>query len=707
MARILGKKVRSSQTKQNHGRTVKPMKTVKQKRLDTRDKRHNRNQKINKWTPENMQGAVDEYHANNGKVSVRQLARAWNVPRSTLMMRIEGKVKGTSHMSGRKPLFDADAEDQLVSVIKDLSQRGFPLGMKEVRLIAYSYASEKGIKGFSAKKKTAGYEWLYSFLRRNSDIGIRTPEPLSIARAMGMNEPVVKKWFSDLETSIDQLGIRCMPNHFWNVDETGLQDYFVPQKVIGEVGKPCYQATASEKGETTTIIAAFNAMGNYVKPLVIMRGKRLKAEWLEAIPDGMTLTLRMSDNGWVNKDLFMTWAEMFVASLPKDGKPHLLFLDGHGSHVYNLDFIELMRKNNVQVWCLPAHTTHCLQPADKTFFRSLKHHWNEEGLKLARISAGAKLTRSEFLRVFAAAWKQSSTTENAMSGFCSTGLFPLNPDKINRNAFLPSQTTERQLPCQLTEPRPTEHQQVPDTNEHQPAIAADLQLDAYVTPDHQQEPDASEPQLVTASETDNQQCAAGPVELHLDISVSVDHQLGAAAEDENLSSVTTVQPTACVSGMNHAQSDSEEAVPPPTQCPEVVPDEVPSHNDFYNFVTVPQRVNRTSGRRKKMPTYHLTSAEHIDFVTQRQQPKIMSKVPNKSADTCGKRKRGPTKQKPKKVMKNSTQPGDDEDLETCLYCSEVYGSTKWVKCQECSKWAHFECAGVDDNVYNFVCDLCT
>jgi len=33
-------------------------------------------------------------------------------------------------------------------------------------------------------------------------------------------------------------------------------------------------------------------------------------------------------------------------------------------------------------------------------------------------------------------------------------------------------------------------------------------------------------------------------------------------------------------------------------------------------------------------------------------------------------------------MKNSTQPGDGEDLETCLYCSEVYGSTKWVKCRE-------------------------
>jgi len=74
--------------------------------------------------------------------------------------------------------------------------------------------------------------------------------------------------------------------------------------------KPCYQATANEKGETTTVIAAFNAMGTYVKPMVIMGGKWLK-------------------------------------------------------------------------------------PADKTFFRSLKYQWTEEGLKLAGISAGMKLTKAE------------------------------------------------------------------------------------------------------------------------------------------------------------------------------------------------------------------------------------------------------------------------------------------------------------------------
>jgi len=93
----------------------------------------------------------------------------------------------------------------------------------------------------------------------------------------------------------------------------------------------------------------------------------------------------------------MNWAEILASTLSKDDvKHHILFLDGHGSHVYNLDFIELiielMKWNKVEVWCCPTHTTHWLQPADKTFFRSLKYWWAEQGFKLARISAGMKLT---------------------------------------------------------------------------------------------------------------------------------------------------------------------------------------------------------------------------------------------------------------------------------------------------------------------------
>jgi len=42
----------------------------------------------------------------------------------------------------------------------------------------------------------------------------------------------------------------------------------------------------------------------------------------------------------------------------------------------------------------------------------------------------------------------------------------------------------------------------------------------------------------------------------------------------------------------------------------------------------------------------------------------------------------------------------------CLYCKETLNIGKWIQCQMCAKWAHYECAGADDNFFNFVCELC-
>jgi len=103
--------------------------------------------------------------------------------------------------------------------------------------------------------------------------------------------------------------------------------------------------------------------------MVIFKGKRLKSEWCVG-PSAGTL-VRVSDNGWITSELFLQWGQMFVENLPKDDtRPHLLLLDGHGSHVFNLSFLQLMKENNIHPVCFPPHTTHWLQPADKTFFKS-------------------------------------------------------------------------------------------------------------------------------------------------------------------------------------------------------------------------------------------------------------------------------------------------------------------------------------------------
>lgn len=395
-----------------------------------------------------MKMAVQEFQ--KGALGLRHIARAWNVPKSTLQRRVKGLVQGTDHASGRKCIFSSEEEQEFGNLLKTLAQRGFPLTAGKVKSLAFQYAEKKGKSGFSTKKGKAGHYWFNNFIERQH-LSLRKPEALSLGRAAGMNRTVISKWFYGLEELLSELNIRDVPCNMWNCDETGLQEHFVQGRVTGERGQPCYQLTANEKGETTTVIACFNATGNFCPPTVIFKAKRLKADWVVGSPPGSMI--KVSDNGWITKDIFFEWAKSFVLQLPRpDNRPHILFLDGHSSHVYNLDFIDLMKSNNVYPFMFPAHTTHSLQPADKSFFKSLKNNWTNEGIEAVRRTGGRNLGKPGFFAVFTPAWTKSCSVEIAQSGFRATGIFPLNRDIIPDSAYAPSATSERvETPSETSE----------------------------------------------------------------------------------------------------------------------------------------------------------------------------------------------------------------------------------------------------------------
>jgi len=150
--------------------------------------------------------------------------------------------------------------------------------------------------------------------------------------------------------------------------------------------------------------------------MFIFKGKRKKAEWCIGAP--VDYVVKTSDNGWITSELFVKFAKKFVTSLPKDDpRPHLLLLDGHHTHVYNLEFLTLMKQNKVHPFCFRPHTTHCLQPADVSLFKSVKHHWVAEGRKCMRETGGRKPEKKHFFKVFERAWRNAATVETARSGF--------------------------------------------------------------------------------------------------------------------------------------------------------------------------------------------------------------------------------------------------------------------------------------------------
>lgn len=354
--------------------------------------------RLSKWNETVMENAINEFNTcvlNEGTACLRSIARAWGVPKSTLERRVKNKVSGHCHASGRPTALGKGAEDELAELACSLAARGFPLSEKQLRDLATQFANKNGLMVFSANKNNrAGFVWMRGFLERHPNLKVKRAEGLSAARAQAMNKPNIMQWFDKYEKLLQDLNITDLPSHIWNLDECGVQDAFDSKRAIGVTGQPLYQVKAGEKGDTTTVLPVFNAMGSVAALMIIFKGIRLKSECGVGAPAGTMI--RGSKDGWINKELFYQFGKKFVESVVQDGKKHVLLLDGHGSHVYNLDFINLMKDNNIELFCFPPHSSHVLQPADRSVFKSFKSHWTTEGLKFTKNTGGQKLGKYKF-----------------------------------------------------------------------------------------------------------------------------------------------------------------------------------------------------------------------------------------------------------------------------------------------------------------------
>ena len=712
-------------------RSVK--KTVKK----TKKKDSHERKKYNQWDTGRLKSALKEFElkAKDGKPNLRMIARAWGIPKSTLQRRLKGSVVGTAHCSGRKPVLSESAEKELVSVIELLCSRGFPLGMKEIRDLAYQYSEKNGLNAFPSKHREAGYYWFTGFMHRHPELRIRKPEALSAARAMSMNKPVIDKWFTEYENLLTTLGIKHSPDHIWNCDETGLMDHFERRKAVGSAGQPCYQITANERGQTTTVLACFNAVGTFAPLLFVLKGSRLQSKWCVGAPVGSLV--RVSPNGWITSSLFAEWAAKFVASLPSsDHRPNLLLLDGHASHVYNLEFLNLMKANNVHIYCFPPHCSHWLQPADKSLFKSVKHHWNEAGWNYTKRSGGGRLQRDEFFSLFLTAWPKAATVETAQNGFRSTGLFPVNRNAIPNTAFAPSQNTDR--PAGLNEqsldvtgavPPVITAAVVDNSSDLGPAVTihsdtVTSDVDSLIELSHSLPSSDS----VTAAVT----CAASPD--------TPDTSAGSSGDSASV--VATTAPAADKADIEKSVMLNPAVATEMPSCTngtdnlaELCAGDAAAYVSFASLVNVPHRERKATARKRSVPpSYNLTSVMHMSFVEEKM---VNKRKTNESGNATrkdkGKRlneKKSVAETKDKSKKKDTGRPTSKKKqisetvalkkaklnkTEKCHGCGVREGSSEdvemaqgWIACDMCNKWYHDMCAeesGVLDDDF-FTCKTC-
>lgn len=281
----------------------------------------------------------------------------------------------------------------------------------------------------------AGYKWLQSFLRRQKDITIRQSENISVARAVAMSRETVTEYFSLLDNILTEYELHDKPGNIYNTDEAGLQLNCRAGSVLAEKGsKNVTSMTSGEKGETISVLTCCNAEGVFLPPYCIFKGKNKKDELLDGMPPGSAI--RMSPkSAYVNSDIFFEWLKTHFLPRKMLGKV-LLILDGHTSHTTNLEMLEFAEQNDILLFCLPAHTTHYLQPLDRTFFKALKTYYSQACRHFVKSNTSRTLKRLQFGKLLGESWNRAATVDNAVAAFRATGIVPFNPTAIPDYAYI-------------------------------------------------------------------------------------------------------------------------------------------------------------------------------------------------------------------------------------------------------------------------------
>lgn len=384
------------------------------------------------WSQEDLNNAL--HAVIEEKVKIREAGRRFNIPERTLRRRLISR-NFEKRKLGPSSCLGYEAEKKLVSHIQKLQAAGFAPNRKTVQKLAYDLAISCGLSHkFNSERQLAGRDWFKSFMERNINLSLRKAEGISVLRAQGMNREEVNKYFDLLTATLQEHGLLGKPGNVFNVDETGLQLNNKPDKVIAVKGsKDVHVLTSGEKGETISVIACTNAEGTFLPPYCIFKGVNKKPEYSDGMPPGSAVTMSKK-SAYVTSEIFMDWLENHFLPRKPAGKT-LLILDGHASHMNSFKMLEFCVLNDIILLCLPSHTTHYLQPLDRSYFKPLKTYFYQACQNWMLANETRRITRLQFGALLCSAWSLAATITNGVAGFRGTGIFPLDRSAIPDYAF--------------------------------------------------------------------------------------------------------------------------------------------------------------------------------------------------------------------------------------------------------------------------------
>ena len=220
--------------------------------------------RLKTWTESDLARAIAE--TKQGK-SVNSVAIKYGMDEGTLRYCIKKENNGELiTISGRKPVMGADTEQTLAKCIGTLCEIGFSPSVQELLQTVGDYIKANNIKATMFKDGRPGREWFYAFMKRNN-LSMKKANMISITRKSATGNPfVVYDFYEKLEKIIMENNLQ--PHQIWNCDESGFPNDPGKCKVVSVKGKTAYNVTCGTRRENITTLAAVNAAGRTLDPLI-------------------------------------------------------------------------------------------------------------------------------------------------------------------------------------------------------------------------------------------------------------------------------------------------------------------------------------------------------------------------------------------------------------------------------------------------------
>ena len=358
--------------------------------------------------------------------SLRSTASKYGMSEGGLRYRLKQIEKGEVNVKiGRPTAFNAETEKQLAECIGTMCKLGFSPTVPEILNLVSSYLKSNDITINSFPSGRPGKDWFYAFIKRNN-LSLKKATMISSARKSATANPfIIYDFYEQLEEIV--MSKKLKAEQIWNCDESGFPSDPAKCKVVSIKGSPAYKVTCGAGRENTTTLAACNAAGKALDPVIVFSGKNLQSTWRgdKALPNTM---YGVSENGWMTTELFETWFSKFAAEVAV--RPLLLLYDGHLTHV-SLEVIERAIKEDIHIIKFPPHVTDKLQPLDVACFGPLKRLWEIElNSWVNEFGPRMPMRKANFVNKLGEIWYKGLSPENIKAGFRATGVFPVDKEKF-------------------------------------------------------------------------------------------------------------------------------------------------------------------------------------------------------------------------------------------------------------------------------------